>query len=1036
MTGGKGISSFSVLLIMAVASFIGIVCMTRLNVQYVPPQGNNTITVSFLYPGASSRVVEAEVTSRIEGALANIRSCTGIESTSYDGAGFIEFSMDRKADMEAVRFEIASSIRNMWNSLPEGCYYPSISLNAHGTRTQTAIAYFITSSLETREIADFVNERLVYPISSVKGVSSVSFYGYTPYEWVITFDYDRAAAYGIQASDIAGSISDYYREDVVGMVRNGDYTYAVKLKNDSKEDFAEIPVKNAGGRVIRLGEIATFSYQESVPRSYYRINGLNTLTLSVDVAPDVNMISVVDEVNEKLSEIQIPEEISIVVGYDSSEYVREELDKVYLRTALCLLILLLFVFAVNRSWKYMTVIAITLAVNLLVSVALYFFFGLGIHIYTLAGITVSLGIIIDNSIVMIDHWTRFRSRSVFPAILSSVLTTVAALLVIFLLPESERANLVDFSLVIVINLCVSLLVAYLFVPALLDYFPVDRDAFHSSVSRLRRTVRRNARYERYIFWGQRHRLLLVLLFIIVFGLPTVLLPEKFGNEKTAPLKPYEKVLNKIVGWRPYASNKDAIDALLGSTFAVFHQAISHSDFYREPSRPELIITASMPEGCTVAQLNDVIKAMENYLAGFDEIETFQSSVRSSTAATIGVLFKPEFENTRIPGRIKREVVDVAKDFGGANWNVTGIDNNSFSNDIVSKYKNSGIVLTGYNFDELQRYGEILIDYLGAKRRVSGPEIWSGDGDFLPKLEFGVNYDFEKLMANGISPYSYHQSLYSPLYSSTVLSLPENGEYIDVRLESSSKDKFDVWNVDNTAVQTGEGKMKLSEVGEIAKQRSSIVIMRRNQSYSINVRYDFIGNAVLAEKTAEDAVKYMNSEILPVGYHAEKDTYSWFFDSKEKYVGLIMLVIALIFVICTVHFNSLRAPLAIIWMIPISFIGVFIVFGYTGFNFDNGGFAAFVMLSGITVNAGIYMISAWRSYRRNLPEVRRYVRALNIKIWPIFLTVVSTILGLIPFLFDGPRETFWFSFAIGTIAGLVFAMIGFFLYLPVFACKKR
>ncbi|MEE3463912.1 MAG: efflux RND transporter permease subunit [Candidatus Cryptobacteroides sp.] len=133
---------------------------------------------------------------------------------------------------------------------------------------------------------------------------------------------------------------------------------------------------------------------------------------------------------------------------------------------------------------------------------------------------------------------------------------------------------------------------------------------------------------------------------------------------------------------------------------------------------------------------------------------------------------------------------------------------------------------------------------------------------------------------------------------------------------------------------------------------------------------------------------------------------------------------------------LTAPLAIIWMIPISFIGVFIVFGYTGFNFDNGGFAAFVMLSGITVNAGIYMISAWRSYRRNLPEVRRYVRALNIKIWPIFLTVVSTILGLIPFLFDGPRETFWFSFAIGTIAGLVFAMIGFFLYLPVFACKKR
>jgi multidrug efflux pump subunit AcrB len=145
----------------------------------------------------------------------------------------------------------------------------------------------------------------------------------------------------------------------------------------------------------------------------------------------------------------------------------------------------------------------------------------------------------------------------------------------------------------------------------------------------------------------------------------------------------------------------------------------------------------------------------------------------------------------------------------------------------------------------------------------------------------------------------------------------------------------------------------------------------------------------------------------------------------------------------VYFNSLRLPLAIILMIPLSFVGVFLAFGLTGFVFDKGGFAAFVMLCGITVNAGIYLLSEWRNELRTISprlrpdrksSLRAYLRAFSRKILPISLTILSTVLGLIPFLFDGPREVFWFAFAIGTISGLLFSILALIVYLPVFVLK--
>ena len=1031
MVEHRRISSFSVLLLMAVAAVVGIACFPHLKVQYNPTTATRNISVSCQYPGASARIVEAEVTAPLEGVLSTIRACSGVSSVSRDGNGSISMTVSRRADLEAVRFEVASQIRNIYSKLPEGCTYPSISLNSRGEKTQTAISYSIRSALPSQEIAAFVERELLYPLSTVEGVSSVEFYGQTPFEWVITFDAPRCEALGITATEIRTAISDYYAEEIVGVTQADGQALGVRLRNQrhaGDADFASIPVKRVGERVVRLEEIASWRYQEALPNSYYRVNGLNVLTLSVEVSSDANLIGVVQAVKDRVKELEsgFPKEIGISVSYDYSEYIAEELDKIYFRTVLCLLILLAFVFVMARSWRYMLVIAVTLAVNLLISVALYYFLGLQIHIYTLAGVTVSLGIIIDNSIVMIDHYARCRDRKVFPSLLCAVLTTVAALLVILLMPEQEKANLTDFTWVIVINLSVSLMVAYLFVPALLDYFPVAvREA---KPRRKRRQARRRAAYGRYISWGVRHRGVYWVALVMMFGIPTCLLPTKFGEEGQEPRR-FEVVLNKIVGWRPYADNKSTVDKILSSSFGLFNKAMARSDFYREPARPQLYVRAGMPEGCTVQQLDEVMRSMENYLAHFDEIDVFETRITRYDNGTITVSFKPEFEGSWLPSRIKGDVIAMATNFGGANWSVSGIDDSYFNNNIVSDSRSYSITLSGYNADELNAYGERLIEHLSENRRVSEPEIWGAGWNDRPRTEFNLRYDYEALSGRGINPYMYYAALQSPLYDASVLRLPYDGEYVNVRLVSSDKDVLDLWHVDNTAVAVdGERKMKLSEIGSITKSRTGLPIQKENQSYQITVRFNFIGSYQLANKVLKDAVDWMNGNVLPLGFRASDERGGWYYDHKEKYAWLILLVIAIIFVICAVYFNSLRLPLAIILMIPLSFVGLFLAFGVSDFTFDKGGFAAFVMLSGITVNAGIYLVSEWRANGS-------YLRAFSRKICPISLTILSTVLGLIPFLFDGPGEVFWFAFAVGTISGLFFSILALALYLPIFANKR-
>lgn len=1055
-------SPFSVILTMAALMVVGISMIPMLNIRYTPSLKQQNLTLSFNWYGASARIIEQEVTSKIEGVLASVRGIKEMNSVTGKGYGRISLSIKKNENIDAVRFEIATLIKQLYPRLPEQVSYPNFSTNTSGEEHQTLISYTLNAPISTSRIQKYAEEHIVPVISRLDGINSVEVYGATPYEWEIRFNPNKCTALGITAGDIATAINTYHTENILGLTteRNaqGDTLQVrVLLANTSKgfassdnpakkddntvsgyEIWDNIPVANNNGRIIRLKDIADVQYKEQLPTRYYRINGLNNINLSVMAEKHINTLEVTARIKEEMKKLEsrFPENYSVIVAYDSSTEIRKELDKIYIRTIMSTLILLLFVYAVSRKLRYLFLIIVTLLANILLAFIFYNLFDLEIHLYSMAGITVSLGLIIDTSIIMIDHYSYYRNRKAFLAIFAALLTTIGALSIVFFLPENQRNNLIDFSSVIIINLTVSLLIALLFIPALLDKLPIRPRTGKKLVRSRRRLVRFTRSYGKFITHCRRPRYkwMLITFIILAFGLPVHLLPAKLKDERDKERKGFfPELYNNTIGGRFYQNTlKPYIEPALGGTLRLFTEHVFNGNYYNEPQRTRLYVRASMPEGCTVHQLNEVMLKMENFLSQYGEIETYQTYVNSYDNSGITITFRPEAENGSFPVMLKDILIAKANDLGGADWSIYGIGQ-GFSNALGSGFKSNKIRLTGYNYDMLYSFARELCDTLIQNKRVSAPEIMGADTwRSKNSTEYFIDFNFERFAQQELRPSDYYSFLTQQLYRNSLNPVLIDDRQVAVSLVSSENKNFDVWHLKNDIITMKGKSVKLAELGNIEKRRSGNDIYKTNQVYSLLVAYDFLGPYELARKVMQRNIEKFNSR-LPLGFRAEEGGWGWNWSAQKKQYALLFLVIAIIYLVCAILFESLWQPFVIISMIPISFIGVFLTFYLFKFTFDQGGFASFVLLCGIVVNAGIYIINEYNLTCRTARKqgLKYYLKSYNHKIIPIFLTIVSTILGLIPFVYEGSKEVFWFSFAVGAMGGMVFSIAALLLYLPLF-----
>ena len=488
--------------------------------------------------------------------------------------------------------------------------------------------------------------------------------------------------------------------------------------------------------------------------------------------------------------------------------------------------------------------------------------------------------------------------------------------------------------------------------------------------------------------------------------------------------------------------KPVVDKALGGSLRLFVQKVYEGSYFSRNEEVVLYANANLPNGSTLEQMNTLVKRVETYLSGFKEIKQFHASVYNARRANLQIYFKKEYQHSGFPYTLKANLIGKVSELGGGSWDVYGLQDQGFSNDVRESAGSYRIKMYGYNYDELYAWAEKLKEVLLSHRRIKEVVIksefswWKDDYQ-----EFYFNLNKERMAQEGINA----QHLFSAIQpisgkNMQVGSVVTESGTESIRLSSRQSHDYDVWAMQFFPYGVDGGKhYKLSELATVEKGQMPQQIAKENQQYRLCLQYEYIGSYEQGNKIQKRDLEEFN-KLLPMGYTAESDSQSWSWGKKDnKQYLLLLVVIAIIFFTTSILFNSLKQPLAIIFVIPVSYIGVFLTFYWFRLNFDQGGFASFVLLCGITVNASIYILNEYNSIRSRFPRLsmlRAYTKAWNAKILPIFLTVVSTILGFIPFMVGTDKEAFWFPLAAGTIGGLVMSIIGIFFFLPVFSLKRK
>ena len=854
MSNPRNLSSFTLIVTFVCLSLIGVVLVPLLPVKLAPSRTLPGLTVSFSMPGNSSRVIEAEVTSKLEAMMARVKGIRKVNSTSDNGSGSISLELDKHADIDVTRFEVSTIIRQTWPQLPEGVSYPQISTRRSDDKaSRPFITYTLNAPANPILIQQYAEENIKPVLGQLKGIYKVELNGATPMEWQLEYDSDQLSRLGITLQAVQRAINRHYEKEFLGIcsIEKGaegrEWIRLVRTSTEKEMEFepGAIQLQAEDGTMVMLDKLIKVRHVEERPQSYYRINGLNSVYLYITAEETANQLNLSGEVKHLMGELQqkMPPGYEVHISYDATEYIQKELDKIYFRTGLTVLILLLFVALITRNLRYLFLIVTSLAVNISVAVILYYAFGLEMQLYSLAGITISLNLVIDNTIVMTDHILHRRNLKAFVSVLAATLTTIGALVIIFFLDEKIRLNLQDFAAVVIINLAVSLFVALFFVPSMIDKIGLEkkkrrkRRRFLLRPTFMKRlTVYFTRFYQGVIYYLCRFRVIACLLLLLGFGLPVFMLPEKMEGEGK-----WVEYYNKVFDNPTFKDKvKPVINKALGGSLRLFAEKVYEGSYFnRDEGEVVLSVYATLPNGSTLEQMNVLIKRMETYLSDFKEIRQFQTYIYNARQANIQIYFTKENQRSGFPYTLKANIISKALTLGGGSWSVYGLQDQGFSNDVRESAGSFRVKLYGYNYDELSYWTEQLKEKLLLHRRIKEVTVnsefswWKDDYS-----EFYLDLDRLRMAKEHITATQLFAAL-RPVFGRDIYcgNVLFDSQTEQLKLSSVQGQRYDVWGLVNIPFFIDGRSYKLADFATVRKGQSPQKVAKENQQYRLCLQYE-------------------------------------------------------------------------------------------------------------------------------------------------------------------------------------------------------
>ncbi|MEI0524901.1 efflux RND transporter permease subunit [Brachyspira murdochii] len=970
----------AVFMCMIAVLILGFVSLSKLAVDFLPDMELPYITVRTEYENAGPEEVEKSVTRIVENAVATVSDINTITSTSQEGESsvFIEFNWG--TDLAVATADIREAIDGVKNSLPDDADSPTVFKFSTDMMPVMEIAFFGTDNLGA--LYTLIDNQILNKIEQASGVARAEIRGGLQTEMKVDLVLNRLHAYGIDINTIVSLLSSENQNLSGGETYEGVYKYTLRTMGEftTVEDIENTVVAlKTNDTPIKLKDIGRVYQGYSDDSEIVKINGMPAISVSVNKESGGNTVNVSKAVQKQLANLTLPEGVEYEILFNNADNVNESingvLDTAWQGGLFAVIILMLYLWNI----KTVSIIAISIPISIIITFTLMYFMGITLNIISLSGLVLGIGMMVDNSIVVLENIFYYRNNgygkyssaingtsSVALAISASTLTTIAVFLP-FLFVEGQTGQLFrDLCITVTVSMIGSLFVALTIVPML----------------------------------GAR---------LVTNKKTKFLIPiENFVN------KNFHNRVNNLYSRVLHYSIKNKKKVLISSLSVVFVIIALGLTFIGKEGFPtsdegQFKIDVEMPVGTKSEQTQSFVTRMESDIQNLigEDFDRMQSRVQSGSdenKAEIRVQLRDKSEGRKKSVDEYIEFTRNALVSYPAQINIAAVTTsaiNSGGRDGGTGGNEIEIELVG---DDLDKATEIANNIIAAISDIEGirePRLTRDDSN--PELKIYVNREIAAKM--GINVNTIANIIKTSFAGTTATTMtPANSDVtdIDVNVQLGEPDRLNIDDISRLMIPTTSGIVPISSIATVEKSYGPTEIERKDSTRITTIKASGY-NRALSEIMTDVQEKIKQEVFIPSGFNINYT--GDFEDMNDAFLQLLqalILALVLVYAIMASQFESFIAPFVIALAIPFGFAGSLIALfiGRQTLSVYSG--IGFIVLIGIVVNNGIVLIDYMNQlmHEKNISGDEAALESGPRRLRPVLMTTLTTILGLLPMALSG------------------------------------
>jgi len=997
--------------------FVGVVVMGIYSMLYVPvdlfPELEPPIVSVFtFYQGANATEIEQNITKRLEDRLNTISNLKTVTSRSKDNVSLIMLEFEWGTNLDEAANSIRDAISMVERYLPEDAEKPAVF--KFSSNMIPILMLSATANESYPAIRKILDEKIVNPLNRIDGVGSVSIMGGPIRSVLVEVDPRRLEAYNLSVEQLGGIIRVENFNLPSGNIEMGmtDYPLRVQGEFTTSDEIKNIVIGNFNGKVIFLNDVASITDTIKKLTVDERTNGRLGVRIMVQKQSGANTVSVAEDVNKKLNELtkELPPDITVETIFDSSDFITRSINN--LATTLMfagIFVVLVVLFFLGR-WRATFIIVLTIPVSLIAAFIYLFISGNTINIISLSALSIAIGMVVDDAIVVLENITRHVEKGSYPreasiygtnevglAVVATTLTVVAVFFPMTLIGGMTGILFNQLGWIVTITVTVSTIAALSLTPMLSSKLLKTRkykepkgfvkklNSFWSKVDNF---------YESTLKWSLRHKIVVISISVLVFVGSFALVPL-VGTEFMPP----------------------ADDARISASIEL-NQGVRIDETKKVARQIEKIIVEKYPE---IELISTNMGAGE----GGSILTVFQESA----SHIINFTFRLSLESER--ERSKFEISDLLReDFDKFPEIASYYVGDSKMGSIMGMGggNNIEVKIFGYDFNETGILAEELSDRM---KKIDGLRDVTIDRS-LEKPELQISFDRDKMAAYGLNTATVASTIRNRINGLTATKFREEGNEYDVIVKYADEFKTSVQNIENINIKTPRGfNVKLKEVATLGQFYSPPSITRENRVRVVSV------SALIQDVDLGTVTSIIRNELANMDIPSNIDTEigGSAKDMEESFTDLgllLILSIVLVYIVMASQFESFREPFIIMLSLPFAFTGVILALYITGITLNVISLIGGIMLVGIVVKNAIVMVDFTNLMRdRGIQLTKAVILAGKSRLRPVLMTTFTTLLGMLPLaLSQGEGSDMWRPMGVSIIGGLLFSTMVTLVFVPV------